>query len=405
MDQNTSNRKTENKEVLYIFFIYPFAAFLLALNNLKKKYSFFVLLLFFTLFGLTFIAKNSNIDSYRYIEEFNLNKNITTHQYISNLKDYFTLKSNIKDIYSISSYYFVSRISDNYHLLMGIWAFIFSYFSLKSFRFFVETQEFKKSLTVALLAFLFIYSNNIFNINGVRFYTAAWMAVFSVFEIVLNKNYKFLVLALLTPLIHISYIIFVCILLLYLISQKYDKFWIIIFIISFFISEISLELIHSFQDTTPKIIQNIIWSYSSESNVQNRIYDFEHLPLYARIFNSLPRYYINLLMFLLILNRRQINLIPRVHSIFVFLLIWLASSNFTMAIPSLGARFITLSVPLITYLCLLVYSKIHILSKIIYLIPIVYSYSILYWVKYMIMVTDPILLISVFPHILIKNLY
>lgn len=399
------DKKVRNERIrLLLFFISPFAAFILALNSLKSKFSFTIIFLFFVLFGLTFIAQNKSADSYRYIEDFNSYKHVSTSQYINDLKAFFTFESDIKDIYTISSYYLVSRITANYHILMSLWAIVFSFFFLKAFRFFVDRPEFKKSLVVSLLAFLFIYSNNIFNINGVRFYTAAWIAVYAIFEIVVNKNYKFILLALITPLIHLSYITFVGVLLTYILTIKYDKFWAIIFFISFFVSEISIVLIQNTNQFLPPILQNMIWNYMDESNLNERLSSVENLPLYAKILNSLPHYFINALMFLFVFKAKYIKSFPETRNVFIFLLIWLSFTNFTMAIPSFGGRFIQLSIPLLMYLCLVLYSRIPLLRKIIYLIPIVFSYSILYWVRNMITVTDPFLLISIFPHILFKNL-
>lgn len=397
--------KRDNWEAVLLFFIHPFMAFILAISNLQKKSSFLVLLLFFTLFGYTFIAQSPTIDSFRYVEEFNSYKYITTPHFLNDLRDYFTLNSNLKDIYAASSYYLISRISSNYHILMCLWAFIFSIFFLKAFRFFVDRPEFKRSLPVFLLTFLFIYSNNIFNINGVRFYTASWIMVYTIFEIVIYKNYKYLILAFITPLIHIAFLSVIGVFMLYLITCRYEIFWVFIFIISFFISQISLELVQSYQGYAPKIIQNLIWSYSAVSNVQDRLSDIEILPLYAQIFNALPRYFINLLMFIFVFKRKLVNSLPEMQSIYILLLVLLSFSNLTMSIPSFGARIITIVVPVMLYLCLISYSKISLLNKLLYLIPLVYSYSLLYWVRYMILVTDPMLLISIFPQIITKYLY
>lgn len=396
--------KDNNKETLGIFFIQPFIAFLFAISQLKSKYSFTVIFLFFVLFGLTFLAQNESADSYHYIKEFNQYYLYGSNQYESDINDFFTFESNIKDIYTITSYFIVSRFTDNYHILMALWAVVFSIFYLKSFRFFVNRPEFNKSLVVSLLAFLFLYSNNIFNINGVRFWTAAWVAVYVVFEIIVNKNYKFAALSLITPLIHTSYLYFVAVLIIFLLTRKFDKVWVVLFFVSFFVSEISIQLVQNYQEYLPQAIQNMIWSYTADENLAEKQNILENLPLYARILNSLPRYFLNLLMFVFVYYNKRIGLFKKGHVFFVFLLVWMTFVNFTMAIPSFGSRFIVLSVPFICYLSLLTFRYIPILPKLIYLIPFVYSYSILYWFRLIFSVTDPYLIISVFPHIVIKNL-
>ncbi|MFW5982915.1 MAG: EpsG family protein [bacterium] len=399
------SKKNIGESALGLFFIHPFAAFVIALNNLKSKYSFTVILLFNILFGYTFIAQNPNIDSYRYIEKFNEYKYSTTNDFLFELEDYFTFDSRIKDIYEITSYFIVSRFTHNYHFLMALWAFVFSIFFLKALRFFVDRPEFKKSIYASLLAFLFIYSNSIFNINGIRFWTASWVGVYTIFEVIINKKYKFIFLSLFAPLIHVSFIILPVVLLLYSLVFKNEKFFIILFFISFFVGEVSLELVQNFQSYLPRSLQTIIWAYTEGNTVQERLEYYENAPLYAQILRALPRYFIQTLMLIFILKRKHFKAIPEANFIFLFLLVWLSFTNFTLAIPSFGKRFIVLSVPLLMYLSLITYSKIKVLRKVIILIPVVYSYSLLYWVRHMLTVTDPFLIISVFPHIVIKNLF
>ncbi len=400
---NITNKK-EDKSIFFLFFIFPFYAFILSFKNLKNKYSIWVIFLFYILFGYTFIVQDIKFDSYSYVENFENYQNAKPNNYFNDLANYSTFNSNIKDIYDITSYFLISRLTRNYHILFAFWALIFAFFFLKSFQFFICRREFVKSITVYLLTFLFIYSNNLFNINGVRFWTAAWIAVYVIFEIVINKNYKFIFLALITPLIHISYFLFLAILLTYILLSKFNTFWVVTFIISFFISQFSIELIQNYKYLVPTFIQNMIWAYTESMRFENRIDYLTNLPLYVKLFDSLPNLFVNFLMFIFILKSKHLNT-KESKSIYIFLLIWLSFSNFTMTIPSLGNRFIFLALPLIAYLCLLNFSKIPFLKKAIYLIPFVYSYSIFYWFRHMIEVTYPLLLLSFFPHLLIKNLF
>lgn len=401
-----NNNKSKNiKGNIWLFFFHPFAAFLLALSNLKSKSSFTVFLLFNILFGYTFIAQNKSADSYSYVQEFKATKRITSDYYLNTLKEYFTFDSNIKDIYTITSNFVVSRISENYHLLMALYAFVFSYFFLKSFRFFVDRQEFRVSYIVYSLAFLFVFSNSIFNINGVRFWTAAWIAVYACFEIVLNKKYIFLLLAIITPLFHISFFSFLGVLIIYLITIKYDKVWAVIFIVSFFVGNFSIELINQYSFLFPKAGQDMAYFYADNYNIQDTVSAIENLPIYAKVFNKLPYLFYNVIVFTFIINSKIFKSNKEIFSLYIFLLIWMSFSNFTMPIPSFGGRFFQLAIPFIMYLYLITYSKIPILSKLIYYFPIIFSYSIFQWLRLVGSVVDYALFYSVFPHIFIKNLF
>jgi len=392
------------KAAFLLFFIQPFLAFILSLFNLKSKYSFIVIFFFFTLFGYTFIAENEFADSFRYIKQFNDFLLLPAGYYFDYLKEYFAFDSYIKDIYTISSFFLISRFSNNYHILMALWAMVFTFFFLKSFKFFVKRNEFDGSLIASILAFLFIFSNNIFNINGVRFNTAAWIAVFVIFDYLINKNHRVLLLAALTPFIHLSYISFVIIILIYVFVGKFEKIWIWLYLLSFLFSEISINLIQNYSDLFPLPIQGLISDYAIGSNFDDRLSKIEALPVYAKILSNLPRYFINFIIIYFIYKRKYFVFNTEDRTVFRFLLVLLAFCNFTKGIPSFGLRFFMLSIPFVSYLCLIYCKKYISLRKYIYIIPVVYSYNILYWFRDMTTVTDPFLLISVLPHIIYKNL-
>ncbi len=394
-----------DKHKIALFFVYPFAAFLLALQNLGSRSSFVVFFLFNILFGYTFIAQDITSDSFRYVEEFVAMKNMQSEDYYDLVSQYFTFNSDVKDVYVITCNYLVSRVTDNYHVIMALYAIVFSFFFLKSFRFFVDKSEYKNDLYGYLLAFLFVYSNPIYNINGVRFWTAAWIAVYIIFEFLINKNSRILVLAFIVPLVHISFVSYVFVLLFYVAFPKLDRFLVVIFFISIFVGNISFGLVELFKDFLPKAIQNILWAYADEGNLEERVSLIEALPVYAKILKSLPYYYINILMVFFIYNSKVIKDKSRDYSVYHFLLVWLSFVNITMSIPSFGGRFIYLSIPFIAYLCLVFYRESAVFRRILYMIPVVYAYSVLYWFRNMLKVIDPYLLVSVFPHLLIKNLY
>ena len=399
------NSASSSKLALIIFFIHPFIAFIIALRDLKNKHAQLVVLLFFTLFGYTFIAENESADSYHYVYDFNTHVNSPNSSFIGEVKEYLTFESDIKDIYVLSSYFLISTFTHNYHFLMALWAFVFSVFFLKAFKFFAMRPEYKSSVYTLLLVFLFIFSNNIFNINGVRFWTGAWLIVYIIFEVVVNKKNKFILLSFFAPLIHVSYAIFPILLICFLFLRKQETLLIFLFFLSFFFGEISLQLTQNFQEMLPKAIQNMIWSYTEGQYIEDRVYFYENEPLYARIFRSLPRLLINFSVIILILRRKYIRTNIEAYPLFKFLMLWLILSNFLMAIPSFGSRLIVIAFPVFAYLLLILYSKIKILKKVILIIPIAFSYIILEWLRNMITVTDPYLILSFFPHILIKNFF
>lgn len=105
-----------------------------------------------------------------------------------------------------------------------------SVFMLLSFKFLVGEEAFKYSWVCLLLAYFFIRGNGIFNINGCRFWTASWIAIYCNFQLFRNGNRKYLALALLTPMVHSSYWFYLIMLALVYVSGKFTRFWKIAFL-------------------------------------------------------------------------------------------------------------------------------------------------------------------------------
>ncbi len=389
------------KYLLLIF--WPFGAFLVALTDIKSKSSQIIFFIFCLLFGLSFIPKNLSADSYEYYLEFIKNINISFNELRNIYEDYFSFHENQKDIYSMTLVFAISRISHNYHLLFFFYALIFSYFYIKSFQYLIYEKNFRQSLVCVLIAFIFTFSNPIFNINGVRFWTASWIAVYGLFKIIIDGNYKYLILILLVPLIHISFFSLYIVLFLMIVFKKFEKLWIIVFFISFFSGMFLQEWILNHMYILPKVFQNTINSYASDMAIKERTQISEKLASYALILNKLPYYYLNLLVCILIVYRRKLNFPIKQKKLFTSILILFCFVNFTYAIPSMGVRYIALTIPFLFYFWLKMCGdkKFKIL---IYAIPFVYSYSIFYWIRNMVSVSEPYLYLASFPHLIIKYL-
>lgn len=136
-------------------------------------------------------------------------------------------------------------------------------------RFLVSENEFGFTVSSVILLYLFI-TIDVFNINGVRFWTAYWIGVYSMFKIFVNKNKRYYFLALLTPFIHGTYWVFLGGLLLIRLTKKFDRFWIIMFLLSFFVSAFAVEFLQSVQQYLPTGLSRSTDSYANEEYIQER---------------------------------------------------------------------------------------------------------------------------------------
>lgn len=364
---------------IFLFLVSPLVAALYALRNIKTKSSFVTFFLFAIFFGLSFTVESgktaeSRFDGASYREKFDRYINYGELLYYSRLKEYVEFEEGHKDFYFDTIAFFTSQLTHNYHFLFFIFAAVFAYFALKSFRFLTSEPNFTTSLSCLILAYLFM-SNQIFNINGVRFWTAAWIGVYCIFQLIKNGDKRYLWLALLTPFVHSAFFLFVVVLLFgYFFKKLNHKLWVFLFLVSFLASNLSVELVRSVSDYLPPFLKRTAESYTDESyigEVDNKGSGFIWV---TEIFKFLVRAYMNLMVWLFIKNSKMILSNPKTSRLYPFLLIWMVFVNFTMPIPSLGGRFMMLAYPIIAYIWLVNFKGVK-YQRLLFAMPIVFVFS------------------------------
>lgn len=377
------------KDRFALFLLNPFLSALYAFYTIKNKTSQRLIYLWFLIFGIGFCAVSEAADSFRYVEDFMIESKYSLNQYLYELGEYFTFESNLKDVYTLTVNFLVGSLTNNYHFTYLLYAAIFGFFYLKSLRYFL-VYDIQNKLIFFLLLFLFCYSNPIYNINGVRFWTAAWIGVYAALKVFIDKKWCFLLLLLITPLIHGTFPIWIVLVLLALFMGRFQKVWVVLFVLSSFVSAVSfLNVLDSFSDYLPQFMQNQIWSYTQSEVALSKLSGAQDaaLPLYAQIFNKLPDYFILFMAYVLIINRKQINEDKLSKRLLGYFLVLSAITNFLSGIPSMG-RFTYLVIPLLVILWVRNYSILSKYNKCFYFIPIVYSYSLLYWFRRMDAITE-----------------
>ena len=96
-----------------------------------------------------------------------------------------------------------------------------------------------------------------------RFWTAAWVAVFCVFKIIKEHKYRYILLALATPFFHGAYWVFVVLLLIVLLFRRFEKLWIVAFFCSFLLSNLFLAYAQEFSAYLPSALAGVVRSYTN----------------------------------------------------------------------------------------------------------------------------------------------
>lgn len=385
--------------------IYPFGAFLYSWKNLKVRSTYWVFFIFFIVYGLCFTASIEGADSHYYADELRAFSANPEQNYSLLTQEYFSKNSEVKDIFVYTLFYITSVFAGgNYHIFFALVAIIFGYFFLRSFKFITNDEAFKNTSFFYLLALIFVLSNPIFNINGVRFWTAAWIAVYATFQILLNKKYLYLLLLLSLPLVHGSYYVFLVFFAIAFLLRHYYKILPYVFFISFFFSDITLNFIPDISNFLPPFMQNMIWSYT-ESDMAIRKMSGENAAeeaLYARILMDLPKYFHVLLIFLLVRSTKVFK-DESSKVFFGFVLAYGSLVNISLMIPSM-VRFWQLLLPFYVYLWV---HNSHVMGRyknVLIWYLLIGLYPTFRLLRYMFWTSDYVLFISNTVHIVIRAL-
>lgn len=377
---------------IILFLISPFFASLYSLRRIKTKSSYLIFFLTFGFFGMAFSVISGRdgsggygIDGEFYRSSFERFQYVTNWEFVEGFKEFLSFDEGKKDYYFETVAFYVSRFTDNYHLMFMVVAIIFAFFALKSFRFLIAEEKLDASLSSYILIYLFTF-NQIFNINGVRFWTAAWIAVFCVFQIYRNGNKWYLLLALLTPYFHGTYWFFIGVLAIVHIFKRFDRIWVVLFFISFLMSTLAVELIQYFQSYLPTFLSKTVDSYTNTDYIEQR-QTWSGFGWLAVMFENFVKIYLNIMVLLFIKHSDEIKANTKIKDLYSFLLIWMTVFNFLMFVPSLGNRYIILAYPVIAYIWLVHFKDVK-YTFILFLLPIVFFWKIIEQIRYYLAVTS-----------------
>lgn len=377
---NRSNRfnwKSEDNHSVglkvLLFLLSPVLGLLYSLKSLNTRSTYIIIFLFCLTFGVAFTVTNKrtdgSIDGITYRAEFEEYGKESALTFVDDFEKYIAYDDGDQDFYFKTLTFAVSRFSSNYHVFFLFVALIFAFFQLRTLRFFTSHDNFSNSLFCLILFFLFTW-NQIFNINGLRFWTAAWIAVYSSFQLLVNKNKSYLLLALLTPFVHGSYFLYLAILAVYYMFGRFEKLWTVLFLFSFIFSTIAVEITRNASTFLPDIFARKIDYYTDSFYISERE-SGSGFWFVDRFFTTLSFVYVNIMTAVLILKNNKSSQSDCNRSLLRFLIIWMCFANIFMPVPSVGGRFIQLAYPMISYLWLSYFSNKR-YASFIYILPFVW---------------------------------
>lgn len=207
---------------LVAFVVAPFATAIYAVTKAGEKWTYLVLALFTALFGYCAIP-DETMDFYRYLH----------------LLDYFSWADTSefgtdKYVYFVTG--IVSNVTRDGHILMAVFGAIYGLLFAFSLQFFTDKE--KRLPRYAYLFFVMLFANalSLKGLGGVRFATATFIFFIGVYNYILTKNCKSLILVALAPLVHFSFIIYDGIFLAFYFAKRYPRIIVFAFLVSFILN-------------------------------------------------------------------------------------------------------------------------------------------------------------------------
>lgn len=381
------------------FLINPLLALFSAFRDMKPKSSLIIVGIFYLWFGMSFEPRNESADSYRYNLEFQRFSDNPDQQ----MKGVWNAYTNdqtfynhymVKDLYVYVMYYITAKIAPhNHHVLFFLFACVFTFFNLVCLRYITREKQFNNSWPIIILLLLFLYSNAIFNINGVRFWTASWIAVTIMYRVLIDKHTASMLWLVVLPFIHGSYILFIAFFIISWIAKSKLNVLAKIYVISFFFGQIGMMVMDSIRAYMPAWLDLMVYNYTESDWGKNRMAggDTNYMSFYAQILYSLPRWYMLGLLFLASLRRQRIH-----TKLFLgFTLAYFSCVNFSTVIPSV-ARYFVVGYPLIIYIWVANFNALKRYKQYVMAAPICFAYVVFQLIRNMLSVSDWYSYVSIF---------
>jgi len=193
---------------LVFSFLWPFGGLWYALGHVKNKYSKHLFWFFCIYFGFVFIIPKvtaNSADSSRIAAAFvELHKQpVSWH---SLLEAFYNPAIMLTDIYQTLVSWIVSLFTGNPNILYAVFAAVFGFFYAHNLWIVLDRIKLRHNLIVIVFFTVFAFINPIWNINGVRMWTAGQIFIYGILLIFIEKKKKGLIWILITPLVHFSFL-------------------------------------------------------------------------------------------------------------------------------------------------------------------------------------------------------
>lgn len=334
--------KKENNDTwvyaLTLFFLFPFGLLFYSFNNIKEYWAKNAFWAFITYFGFTFVIISEGNDAYQYWLDLNnmYYDRTTVSEFFST---FYSTHSGI-DIFQPLITYLVSFFTNSSKVLFAVFGFVFGYFYSRIIWLLMKLNEYKLDINISILIFCCALVIPFWFIGGVRFWTASIIYIYAILHYIFSaRKNKYLLLIILTPLVHFSFFLPATIFGIYYLFGNRLYVYYLLFIMTIFVSELDITYFSDLATSYfPELLKERVTGYLNEdyatSVKENSLSLNWYVNLYINLLTWFNRVIISLIFFYLA-KKKNIPLLS-------FSLLFSAFANILITVPS-GSRFLTIS--------------------------------------------------------------
>lgn len=336
------------------FIIWPFATLVISFVNSKKSWAKNLFWLYCIYFGYTFTYIAHTSDAERYITYF-----VTLGKIESSLTaflNFLTKNTGYFDILNPMLSFILSRFTSDPRILYAFYGLIFGYFYSRNIWILYNQIPSKLKWIQVLFFISFCLLIPIWQINNFRFWCASHIFLFGVFSYLIHNKHKYILVALLSPLVHFSFAFPAVFLLLYFSIGNRQRIYFILFLITLFINQINLYVVKEQFNLLPQIFEGRSDMYIYEGAIKDQSSLIMATHWYIQYYNLTLKWISSIFLILIFFTKNKGYGQTRIFNNFYnFSLLFYAFVNIANMVP-LGYRFtIVGSVPVFFMLTFIPY--------------------------------------------------
>lgn len=233
----------------FLFLVWPMGALVSAFRNYKHLWAKNLFWLFCIFYGFTFVIGDKNSrsnDAVRYTEQLEyFHTGSVSFSKLTNIL--YSSEGGFVDVYQPVLTWFLGIFTDSPKWLFATYALVFGYFYSRNIWILIERSGVRLSGLLLLLLIVFALMNPIWNINGVRMWTAAQIFIYGIFNYYILSNKKSGLWWILSSIfVHFSFVFPVLLFLLFIFLPHMPIPLLLFYVISSTINDLNLSAVGDF---------------------------------------------------------------------------------------------------------------------------------------------------------------